>query len=127
MVSSILQGDTERKPTSGRARASTHTHACAARASRPGHLFLTQLQQAANEQTLEMAFTGRDIMRGGRKRPTALAKRRKSRPSTGAKFRKHPLFTTSSTQTTRMLWAWDPRGMCGSYNKHSPASQHAAA
>lgn len=61
-----------------------------------------------------------------RQEATALAKQRKSFPSTGAKFSKHPLFPTPSTQATRMLPAWDLRGMCGSY-KHSPASQHAAA
>lgn len=49
----------------------THTHtqtlACAAHTPHPGHLFLAQLQQAANEKTLETACAGQDVMRGGRK------------------------------------------------------------
>lgn len=53
-----------------------------------------------------------------RQEATAPAKRRKSLPSTGAKFSKHPLFPTPSTQPTRMLWVRDPRWLSGSYNKH---------
>lgn len=59
MVSSILPGDLEQKHT--------HTHICAAHTSHPSHLFLTQLQQAANEKTLETACTGQDVMQAGRK------------------------------------------------------------
>lgn len=59
MVSSFLPGDLEQKHT--------HTHICAAHTSHSSHLFLTQLQQAANEKTLETACTGQDVMQAGRK------------------------------------------------------------